>query len=194
MDALPVVGDRDLQGVVGDALERHVRHAPPAGVNLIALLEQVPHHLLQPPGVGRCTDEAAGSSSVRSATPFASAAGSTASIAAAMTPASSTRLQVQPQLARLDPAHVEQVLDQLHLGIGVARDRRQRLRLAARVDQAALQHVRPAEDRAQRGAQLVRDRRQELVLRVARALGLGARRLGAAQQLVALALARGASR
>ncbi len=98
------------------------------------------------------------------------------------------RLEMEPDLAADDAAHVQQVLDQVRLGAGVAHDRGHALRQDLGVVAAAVgQDLRPAEDGVERRAQLVRDDGEELVLQPAGALGLGARGALALQQL-ALAL------
>ena len=96
------------------------------------------------------------------------------------------RLQVEPELARVDAAHVEQVVDELRLDPRVALDgleAGQHLLGAAGGD---AQHLGPAEDGVERRAQLVRQRGQEVVLGVAHALGLGAGGAFAVEQRLAL--------
>ena len=103
------------------------------------------------------------------------------------------RLHVQPHFAGDDPAHVEQVFDQLRLHARVALDHLQALRqiLRARLAGAvAAEDLRPAEDRVQRRAQLVRERGEEFVLHPARALGLRARGAFAREQRFAFASRR----
>ena len=87
--------------------------------------------------------------------------------------ASSTRLHVHPQFARDDPAHVEQVFDQLGLRPGAAADDFQRLGGFLRAHATGGQQVDPAEDHVERRAQLVRQGGQEFVFDVADALGFG---------------------
>ena len=85
------------------------------------------------------------------------------------------RREVEAQLARDDPRHVEDVLDELDLDGGVALDDLEPTRVRRARDLGTPQHPRPAEDGVQRRPELVRDDRQELVLRTVRFLGLLAR-------------------
>ena len=73
-------------------------------------------------------------------------------------------VDVQPQLTGDDPAHVQQIVDDLILRHGVAHDRVDSPGDFGRVQQAALQHARPSEDSGQRRAELMADRREKLVL------------------------------
>ena len=85
------------------------------------------------------------------------------------------RLQVEPHLAGDDAVHVEQVLDQARLRLGIPGDRIETFCDAHRVVALEQQHLGPAEDRGERRAQLVRERGEELVLEPAHALAFGAR-------------------
>src|SRR4030095_334958 len=79
---------------------------------------------------------------------------------------------IQPQRARGDAAHVEEVLDELRLDTRVALDD---LEPALEVDGAHARHaqdLRPPENRVERRPQLVRQGGQELVLHGARPLGV----------------------
>ena len=100
------------------------------------------------------------------------------------------RFHVQPHLARDDPAHVEQVLDELHLRAGVAFDDLHGLRDLRRVGLRVrfLEDARPAEDRVERRAQFVGKRRQELVLEPADALAFQQRLVLGLEHPLALVL------
>ena len=93
---------------------------------------------------------------------------------------------VEQQLAGGDARDVEQVLDQLRLGVRVAIDALERVLASLRRQLAAPQQVHPADDGVERRAELVRERGEELVLQ---AVGL----LLALEQLGALALRRSIS-
>ncbi len=97
------------------------------------------------------------------------------------------QLQIDPQLARDDPAHVQQVLDHLSLGFGVSLDHLQPLRDGGRATVAA-EDTGPAHDRVQRSPQLMAQGSHELVLQARGALGFGARRAFARQQRFAVLL------
>jgi hypothetical protein len=100
------------------------------------------------------------------------------------------RADVEAHLAGADARQVEQVVDQLHLHVGVAHDRVHRPLHDRRVRElAALQHARPAEDGIERRAQLVRQDGQELLLGAVGGLGALAGDALLAQQLLALGLA-----
>ncbi len=95
------------------------------------------------------------------------------------------RRHFQLHLAGGDAAHVQQVLDQLGLGAGVAFYGLQAAVHIGLVAAAAPQYLRPAEDGGQRRAQFVRQRGQEFVFHLAGALGLGARAALAVEQYLA---------
>ena len=100
------------------------------------------------------------------------------------------RADVEPHLARDDARDVEQVVDQLDLGVGIALDGLQgpgQLRLAP--DLSGAHHARPAVHRVQRRAQLVREHGEELLLRAVGRLGGGARLALPVEQLLAVRLA-----
>ena len=87
------------------------------------------------------------------------------------------RLHVEPQLAGHRARDVEEIVDQLRLGLGVALDGLDRALPLVVADLAGDQHPRPAVDRGQRRPQLVRHRHQEFVLHPVRQL-LAAQQLG----------------
>lgn len=83
-------------------------------------------------------------------------------------------LDEKANLAGGDPAHVEQVLDELGLDAGVALDDFEAFgELGGRVG-AFLQDLGPAEDRVEGSAELVGEGGEEIVLQAAGAFGLGA--------------------
>ena len=97
------------------------------------------------------------------------------------------RLHFEVNLAGDDAAHVQQVVDDLRLRAHVALDGLEPARRGPRRSTSPLpQERRPALDRIQRRAQLVRQRREELILHVAQAFGLRARRALGLQELLAL--------
>ena len=91
------------------------------------------------------------------------------------------RADVQPQLTGIDPAQVQEVLDQLRLDPHALLDHVQAPLEFLRAP-APPQHVRPAQDGAQRTAQIVRDDGQELVVLRDQALRIGASRAFVRQQ------------
>src|SRR3954466_11027771 len=83
-----------------------------------------------------------------------------------------------PQLPGDDAGDVEDVLDELRLGAGIALDGLERaIELLASRRRAGAQDPRPAEDGVEGRPQLVGDGGEELVLRAVRDLGLGPRLL-----------------
>ena len=97
-------------------------------------------------------------------------------------------LHIEPHLPRHDAGHVEEVVDELHLGIGVPHDRVEPARRRRLVDPARFQDVRPPVHGIERGAQLVGQHSEELVLGAARRLRLRARLLLAREKDHAFAL------
>ena len=94
---------------------------PPLGVNLIAFDSRFQTTCCRRSGRRR-SGRPAGRGTVASRMSFASADGRTVSIAASMNDARVDRLDVEAHLARGDPAHVEQVVDELGLHARVALD------------------------------------------------------------------------
>ena len=82
------------------------------------------------------------------------------------------RLDVQADLARDDPRHVEHVLDDLGQPVGVALEGLEAARQLVAGQQPAAQQPRVADDRVERRPQLVRQHRQELVLHAVGVAGL----------------------
>ena len=80
------------------------------------------------------------------------------------------RLELRAELAGDDARHVEDVVHQALLSLGVAADDGETVRYLRRVG-AAREDVRPAEDRVERRAQLVGHDAEKLVLQSARLLG-----------------------
>ena len=170
VDAAAVVADADLRPAP-PMRRRRRRPARPRGVNLTALRQQVPDHLLQAVAVAdhRTGDRAhrpvrAGDRASRRR-PAARLDGG------AHDRPQVERLHLEPQLAGDDARHVEQVVDQPRLGLGVALDASPgRARCAPRRRMPRFEQLGPAEDRVERRAQLVRERGQEVVLGAVRVL------------------------
>ena len=118
---------------------------------------------------------------------MAAAAGRTASSAASTTGASSSRAQLETQLAGHDARDVEDVGDQLFLDVRVALDGLERARHRGAVQLAHAQQPRPPEHGIERRAQLVGERGEEVLLR---AVG-GGELLGAPPEVVFQPLALG---
>lgn len=93
---------------------------------------------------------------------------------------------IQAELPADDPGYVEQVVDQLHLGVGVPHDDVQRPGRGVPVELTGLQHPRIPIDGIEGRPELVRQDGQELVLGAVGRLSVGARRLGMAEQPLAL--------
>jgi hypothetical protein len=85
------------------------------------------------------------------------------------------RLNVQPDLARRDARHVEDVFDHLRQRRRVAFERFERLRLALLLQDPRPQHPRVAEDGVERRPELVRQRGEEFVLQLVGRLQLRVR-------------------
>jgi hypothetical protein len=160
-------------------------HLAVLGRELDRVRKQVPDHLLEPPRVsryrtGRRVEELLDAYAFR-------VGGRRHRIDSRFHEAHRLyRLDVEAQLARRDPAHVEQVFDELRLHACVALDRLETLLQRGLLLELAPQDLRPAEDRAQRRAKLVRQGCEELVFHGAGALGLIACRTFAVEQLLAL--------
>src|SRR5262249_55796103 len=90
------------------------------------------------------------------------------------------RLRVEPELAGDDARHVEDVLDELPLGLSVPADGVDALR-QRRIGAPLLEEARPADDGVEGRPELVRHRREELVLDAARLLGAVRRLFGDAR-------------
>ncbi|HEU4631477.1 MAG TPA: hypothetical protein VFS08_17115 [Gemmatimonadaceae bacterium] len=92
----------------------------------------------------------------------------------------------------LEAGEVQRVVDEAEQVLAAALDAPDvvLLRRRERAAQPHLQQVGVADDRVERRAELVAHRRQELRLGPVRLLGLGARRFGVRQQLLALAVQR----
>ena len=138
---------------------------PPAGVNFTAFVRRFHTTCCRRAGSPYIGEVTRIDHETRS--DLLSAAGRTASIAAATTRCRSIGLDVETQLARRDARHVE-VLDQSRLHFRISLDHLECVRLPRFVQGAEPQHPAPAENRVQRRAQLVRQGRQELVLRAVR--------------------------
>ncbi len=82
------------------------------------------------------------------------------------------RLDVQADLARDDPRHVQHVVDDLGQPVGVALDGLEAARQLVAGQESAAQQPRVADDRVQRRPQLVRQHREELVLHAVGVAGL----------------------
>ncbi len=82
-------------------------------------------------------------------------------------------MHVHPQFAGDDPAHVEQIFDQLGLRAGAAADDLQRLGGFLGTHATGRQQVDPTQDDVERRAKLVRQGGQEFVFDVPDALGFG---------------------
>ena len=74
------------------------------------------------------------------------------------------RLELDLQLAGRHARHVDEVVHELRLRLGVAIDQFEGVPSRLLAEVIVEQHARPAEDHVQRRAELVRQRRQELVL------------------------------
>ena len=95
-------------------------------------------------------------------------------MAASTTGWSSTGPDIESHLAGHDARDVEQIVDELPLGVGVAVDDFQRSLGRRGVEDPIAQHPGPAEHRVQRRPQFVGQRGEELVLERVGRLGLGA--------------------
>ena len=84
------------------------------------------------------------------------------------------RPDIESQLARDDPRYVEQIADELVLGLRVALDRLDRAHRLV-IQLAHQQQRRPSDNRIQRRAQFVRHHRQELILEPVGLFGLRTR-------------------
>ena len=82
------------------------------------------------------------------------------------------RFHLEPDVAGHAARHVEDVVDQLRLRLGIAFDRLDRAPGLLLIQLSADQHPRPAEDGAERCAQLVRNGREEFVLQAVEIVGL----------------------
>ena len=82
-------------------------------------------------------------------------------------------LDVEAEVAGDDAGDVEQVVDELGLGLRIPLDGREPLLQVLGVDLAGAEDLGPAEDGVERRAQLVRERGQEFVLHAVGRLGLG---------------------
>ena len=168
---------------VGDLDHEHARRRPPAltctlpprGVNFTALRRRFDRTC--------CTRAPSSSSAVTAPRRGRCSARPSPRRPAASTrsrpPASDDRCrgrELEPQLARDQPRHVEQVRGELRLQLRVALDgaRARAARLPAS-SWPGPQQLDPAEHRVERRAQLVRERGQELVLQPVGLLGLRGR-------------------
>jgi hypothetical protein len=86
----------------------------------------------------------------------------------------STDAMVQMHIPRHQPIHVEQIVDQLGLELGVALNQSER-RLEVTDWLAARENIQPSQDDVHRRAQLVTKRREEFILQATFALRLIAR-------------------
>ena len=171
-DALAGVGDDDLDTGV-DTLDAHLH--PAAGRReLHRVQHEIPHDLLQP--IRIATDGARARADHALDPDFLGLRRGPRRVERLLDDALEVdRADVETHLARDHARHVEQVVDELHLRVGLADDDVQRAGHALAADLAALQHPRPAIDGVERGAELVREDGEEFVLRA-----IGLRRLSRA--------------
>ena len=146
---------------------------PPRGVNFTALARRF-HATCWSLSASAHVQIDASSAERARATPLLSAEKRTTSSAARTTATTSVRTTRSVQLARDDAAHVEQVVDNLGLRLGVALDDADRApgQLGRHVRALPTEHARPAQDGGEGGAQLVAERGEELVLGPQRLLRL----------------------
>ena len=164
---------------------RRISTRPPAEVNLIALESRF-HTICcsRPASPESC--RAAGSSTTDSSMPFASAPQPHRVGRGVDHRGQVDRGRGEPQAAGDHARGVEDVLDELGLGLGVSLDDLDPAGHGGLVRGARPKDVGPPEDGVERGAQLVRDGGQELVLHPVGALRLGARDVLAGQRLLAV--------
>ena len=81
---------------------------------------------------------------------------------------------IEAELAGHDARHVQQLVDEPCLALGVVEDRLAGGRPSRLRQDARAEHVGPSENRVERRAQLVRDRCEELVLQAVGRFGAGA--------------------
>jgi hypothetical protein len=139
------------------------------------VVDQVPHHLLQPLPVAVDDERLVGAHELDAhLLVTGSGAQRLGRLAHHLTQIDGRALDGE---AAVDDARdVEQLVDELALRVAAPADRLQRAHLGRRVEPPRLQQLHPADDRGQRRAQLVRDHRQEVILGLARQLGRLARR------------------
>ena len=82
------------------------------------------------------------------------------------------RLQLETDVAGHAARHVQDVVDELRLRLGVPLDRLDRPPRLLRLELTRGEDARPSKDGAERRAQLVRDRREEFVLQPVQLIGL----------------------
>ncbi len=182
-DAHAVVADGNFELAV--RLAQAHRHGAVPFRELEGVAEQVPDDLLQPVGVGR--HDAGLRVEVALDADLARVGGRLHGVDGGLGDRMRRQyLHFQPHLAGGDAAHVEQILDQLGLGAGVALDGLQATLYVGQLAAAPPQHLGPAQDGCQRRAQLVRQGGQELVLEAAGAFGFGAGAAFAVEQDLAL--------
>ena len=168
-DALPGVADDDLDVGV-HPLQVHLDPAAPR-CELHRIDEQVPHDLLEPVRIARDRPRARIEHALQ--TDPLGFGGRPHGVEGRLDDGREIHLaDVEAHLARDDARDVEQVVDQLDLGVGIALDDLERAgRRGLALDLSGTQHARPAVDRIQRRTELVRQDRQKLIFRAVRRLG-----------------------
>ncbi len=161
---------------------------PSGGVNLIALVSRSPQHLLQ--AIAISPHDLDTGIEHRPQTDTACLGSLPYRLDRALHDlVNLQRLHLEMNLSGNDPAHVEQIADDLRLHAHVAIDRLESAREIFGRHRFLAQHRRPTLDRRQWRAQLVRQRREELVLEMPESLRFGASGAFGFQQALALGFA-----
>jgi len=168
LDPHPGVGDDDLDVRV-DPRDEHL-DLPPLGGELDGVGEQVPDHLLE--AVGVASDRPQRVEDPLQADPLGLGGGADRFERRLDQRHQLDRPHVEPHLPRGDARDVQEVLDELGLGVDAPRDGRQAAVDDLRFVRTETEHLRPAEDGVQGGPQLVREGGEELVLGPVCPLGL----------------------
>ena len=169
VDSLAIVGDNNLEVRV-DPLEPDL-HLAAFGRELDGVGEQVPHRLLQPVRIthdharARIDDDLHGDR-------FRFGRGTHVFNRRAHDLRGIDRLNIEAHLAALDPRDVQQILDELCLCLGAAKDRVDPLLGLALERSAGHQRVAPEQDRVERIAQFMGDHGEKIRLRLICRFGL----------------------
>ena len=160
-DAMPGVTDRNPDAVM-NVRERHP-DSPAFRRELHGVDEQIPHYLLQAPGIPRHEAERR-ITLARDLNPLSIGGRAHDVNRVRNDPGQVDLPDVEAQLTGDDARHVKQIVYQSLLVLCAALDCFQPLRADRRTRPRSAQQVGPAENRGQRRAQFVRKRGQELIL------------------------------